>query len=80
VPRIAPLPLTNDPEVREALDNFKKSLGFVPNAALIMQHKPKLARGFALLSWSLWGPDSEVDVGFKRLLSHVSSTVHGCRY
>ena len=78
--RIAPLPLTNDPEVREALDNFKKSLGFVPNAALIMQHKPKLARGFALLSWSLWDADSEVDVGFKRLLSHVSSSVHGCRY
>jgi hypothetical protein len=80
VPRIAPLPLTNEPEVREALDNFKKSLGFIPNAALIMQHKPKLARGFALLSWSLWGSDSEVGVGFKRLLSHVSSTVHGCRY
>lgn len=80
MPRIAPLPLTSDPEIREALENFKKSLGFVPNAALIMQHKPKLARGFALLSWSLWGPDSEVDVGFKRLLSHVSSTVHGCGY
>ena len=80
MPRIAPLPLTADPETRAALDNFKKSLGFVPNAALIMQHKPKLARGFALLSWSLWGPDSEVDIGFKRLLSHVSSSVHGCRY
>lgn len=80
MPRIAPLPLTTDPEVRSALDNFTKSLGFVPNAALIMQHKPKLARAFALLSWSMWGPDSEVDIAFKRLLSHVSSKVHGCGY
>lgn len=26
------------------------------------------------------GPDSEVDVGFKRLLGHVSGKVHGCSY
>ena len=80
MPRIKPLPLSDDPKIRPALDNFKKSLGFVSNAALIMQRKPKMAKGFALLSWSMWGPDSEVDVGFKRLLGHVSSKVHGCSY
>jgi hypothetical protein len=80
MPRIAPLPLSDDPAIRPALDNFVKSLGFVPNAALIMQRKPKMAQGFAMLSWSMWGPDSEVDVGFKRLLGHVSSKVHGCAY
>ena len=80
MPRIAPLPLSSDPELRPSLDNFVKSLGFVPNAALIMQRKPGMAKGFAMLSWSMWGPDSEVDVGFKRLLGHVSSKVHGCRY
>lgn len=80
MPRIKPLPLSDDPGILSALDNIKKSLGFVPTAALIMQRKPKIAKGFALLSWSMWGPDSEVDVGFKRLLGHVSSKVHGCSY
>lgn len=80
MPRIPLLPLTDDPDVQAALGNFKKSLGFVPNAALIMQYKPAIAKGFAMLSWAMWGPDSEVDVGFKRLISHVSSAVHGCRY
>lgn len=80
MPRITPPPLSDDPEIRPALDNFVKSLGFVPNAALIMQRKPRMAKGFAMLSWSMWGPDSEVDVGFKRLLGHVSSKVQGCAY
>ena len=80
MPRIPPLPLTDAPDVQAALANFKKFLGFVPNAALIMQHKPAMAKGFAMLSWAMWGDDSEVDVGFKRLISHVSSSVHGCRY
>lgn len=80
MPRIDPIPLSDDPAIRPALDNFFKSLGFVPNAALIMQRKPDMAKGFAMLSWSMWGPDSEVDVGFKRLLGHVSSKVHGCSY
>ena len=48
MPRIAPLPISDDPELRPALDNFVKSLGFVPNAALIMQRKPKMAQGFLL--------------------------------
>ena len=39
MPRISPLPLSDNPEIRPALDNFFKSLGFVPNAALIMQRR-----------------------------------------
>jgi len=72
MPRIKPLPLSDDPEIRPALDNFKKSLGFVPNAALIMQRKPKMAKGFALLSWSMWGRTA-------RLMSVSSACSDTCR-
>ena len=79
-PRLAPLPVDANPELKEAFQTFSKSLGFVPNSALIMQRKPKLARAFTQLSAAVWDPDSEVDRGFKRLIAHVASKTHGCHY
>ena len=78
MPRLAPLPLS--PELNDLQRTFSKSLGFVPNSALIMQRKPKLARAFTQLSAAVWDPDSEVDRGFKRLIAHVASKTHGCHY
>lgn len=80
MPRLAPLPPEAHPELKDVLDGYRKSLGFVPNSVLIMQRKPKLVKGLAQLAAAVWDPGSEVDRGFKRLLAHVASRAHGCRY
>ena len=77
---IQPLPASHSPELQEHFAVFEKILGFVPNSLLTMQRKPKMVQGFAALTESMMGPDSEVDLGFKRLLAHFASSAAGCRY
>ena len=57
-----------------------KSLGFVPNSVLTMQRNPNLVRAFVGLQSAIWGPDSEVDRGLKRLIAHVASRAAGDVY
>lgn len=74
-PRLAPLPPEHSPELKQEFDSFLKSLGFVPNSVLTMQRRPALVRAFVALQGAIWGPDSKVDRGFKRLIGHVASLV-----
>lgn len=78
--RLAPLPADHAPELQDAMQVYVRSLGFVPNSALIMQRKPKLVKALAQLAGAIWDPQSEVPTGFKRLIAHVASKAHGCRY
>ncbi len=81
MPRISPLdPSLNAIELEKAFAQYRKSLGFVPNSVLIMQRRPKLVTALAQLASAVWDPDSTVDLGFKRLISHVASRAHGCQY
>jgi hypothetical protein len=80
MPRLDPLSPETHPELADAFETYRRSLGFVPNSALIMQRKPKLVRALAQLAGAVWDPESEVDRGFKRLLAHVASRAHGCHY
>jgi alkylhydroperoxidase family enzyme len=73
VARLDPLPPESTPELKEQFASFLKSLGFVPNSVLTMQRNPGLVRAFVALQGAIWGPNSEVDRGFKRLLAHVAS-------
>ncbi len=73
-PRLDPLPPEHSPELKPEFDSFLKSLGFVPNSVLTMQRRPALVRAFVALQGAIWGPDSKVDRGFKRLIGHVAST------
>ena len=79
-PRLAALPQDASPDLKDAFQTYVKSLGFVPNSALIMQRKPKLVKALSQLAAAVWDPESEVPVGFKRLLAHVASKAHGCHY
>jgi uncharacterized peroxidase-related enzyme len=78
--RLDPLPPEHTPELKEQFDSFFKSLGFVPNSVLTMQRNPKLVRAFVGLQSAIWGPDSEVDRGLKRLIAHVASRAAGDAY
>ena len=79
-PRLSPLPLDHVPELGESFQVYVKALGFVPNSVLIMQRKPKLVQALAQLAAAVWDPQSEVPLGFKRLVAHVASKAHGCHY
>jgi alkylhydroperoxidase family enzyme len=80
VSRLAPLPAGQAPELKEQFDSFLKSLGFVPNSVLTMQRNPALVRAFVTLQAAIWGPDSKVDRGLKRLIAHVASRSAGDAY
>ena len=80
VTRLDPLPPGHTPELKDQFDSFFKSLGFVPNSVLTMQRSPKLVRVFVALQAAVWGPDSEVDRGLKRLVAHLTSRSAGDVY
>ena len=78
--RLAPLPKEANPELADAFAAYVKSLGFVPNSVLIMQRRPRMVKALAQLASAIWDPQSEVPLGFKRLLAYVASRTHGCHY
>ena len=80
MPRLAPLSPEVTPELAETFEQYRRSMGFVPNSVLIMQRRPKLVRALAQLAAAIWDPQSAVELGFKRLLAHVASRAHGCHY
>jgi len=80
MPRLAPLPKEANPELADAFAAYVKSLGFVPNSVLIMQRRPRMVKALAQLASAIWDPQSEVPLGFKRLLAYVASRTHGCHY
>jgi uncharacterized peroxidase-related enzyme len=79
-PRIEPLPPEHSPDLKDAFEAYRKSLGFVPNSMLILQRKPKIVKAMAQLTASVWEPDGEVNRAFKRLVAHVASRTAGCQY
>ena len=78
--RLAPLAKEANPELADAFAAYVKSLGFVPNSVLIMQRRPRMVKALAQLASAIWDPQSEVPLGFKRLLAYVASRTHGCHY
>ncbi len=78
--RVMPLPPDAHPDLQDTLQIYKHHLGYVPNSVLIMQHRPKLVKALAQLASAVWDKESEVNLGFKRLVAYVASRKHGCMY
>ncbi len=78
--RIEPLPPETTPELKETFETYARYLGYPPNSVLIMQHRPKLVKALAQMAQAVWDKDSEVNLGFKRLVAYVASRTHGCNY
>lgn len=77
---IKPLPKETSPELAADFAIFEQILGFVPNSLLTMQRRPKMVKGFGALTKAVMSADSEVDLGFKRLLAYFASRAAGCQY
>ena len=75
---LSPLPKETTPELAEDFAIFEQILGFVPNSLLTMQRRPAMVKGFGVLTQAVMAEDSEVDLGFKRLLAHFCSRAAGC--
>ncbi len=80
MPRLEPLPPEHTPELKPHFDFFLTTLGFAPNSVLTMQRKPKLVKAFAQLNAAVMDPEGEVDLGFRRLIGHLTSKAAGCLY
>ncbi len=77
---MAPLGKDAHPELADDFSIFEQILGFVPNSLLTMQRRPKIVKGFGVLTKAVMDPDGEVDLGFKRLVAHFASRAAGCQY
>ncbi len=75
-----PLPANVHPELADDFAIFEQILGFVPNSLLTMQRRPKIVKGFGVLTKAVMDPEGEVDLGFKRLIAHFASRAAGCQY
>lgn len=78
--RVNPLPADANPDLRETFQTYKSYLGYVPNSVLIMQHRPKLVKALAQMASAVWDKESEVNLGFKRLVAYMASRTYGCNY
>ncbi len=80
--RMEPLPIEecDDPELAEMFDHFVGTLGFVPNSLLTMQRVPAIAKATIQFNRAVFGPDSLLDLGFKRLIANAASFASGCQY
>jgi uncharacterized peroxidase-related enzyme len=79
-PRLAPLPPSHTPSLKKHFEGIEQRMGFIPNSQLIMQRRPKMVEAFGQLTAAVWDPTGVVDVGLKRLISHVTSRASGCQY
>ncbi|MBT8141248.1 MAG: carboxymuconolactone decarboxylase family protein [Gammaproteobacteria bacterium] len=75
-----PLPAETNPELADDFKIFEDILGFVPNSLLTMQRRPKIVKGFGVLTRAVMDPNGTVDPGFKRILAHLASRAAGCQY
>jgi uncharacterized peroxidase-related enzyme len=80
--RMEPLPIESceDPELRATMEHFVNTLGFVPNSLLTMQRVPAIAKATVQFNKAVFGPDTLIDLGFKRLVAHAASAAAGCQY
>lgn len=78
--RIKPLPPETHPDLEDTFETYKRYLGYPPNSVLIMQHRPKLVKALAQMASAVWDKESEVNLGFKRLVAYMASRTHGCNY
>jgi uncharacterized peroxidase-related enzyme len=80
-PRLAPLPPETTPALADHWKAVEQRMGFIPNSMLIMQRRPKMVEGFWQMAMGVWDPKGgTVDIGLKRLISHVTSRAAGCQY
>jgi len=78
--RIKPLPAEAIPDLKETMQTYQHHLGYVPNSPLVLARRPKVVKALAQMASAVWDKESEVNLGFKRLVAYMASRTHGCNY
>jgi uncharacterized peroxidase-related enzyme len=58
----------------------EQRMGFLPNSQLIMARRPELQKAFSALGRAVNAPNPNVPPSLKAMVSHIASSVAGCRY
>lgn len=66
-------------EAKPLFEMAAQMMGFTPNDAVDMARNPAILKGVAAMCASIYAP-GKVDSGLKRLIGHIASTAHGCKY
>jgi uncharacterized peroxidase-related enzyme len=79
--RIKPLNFSKlIPDIQNILFALETDMGFMPNDALVMAHKPDVMSAFGALVQAVYDDQSEISSVLKRLIGLVTSQAAGCRY
>jgi AhpD family alkylhydroperoxidase len=79
--RISPVNLSKlTPDMQNILTAVEVEMGFMPNDALLMAHKPDVMLAFGGLVQAVYNEQSEISQALKRLIGLVTSQAAGCRY
>lgn len=68
------------PDIQNILSAVEIDMGFMPNDALVMAHKPDLMLAFGGLVQAVYDKEGEISPVLKRLIGLVTSQAAGCRY
>ena len=79
--RISPVILSDlTSDMQSILSAVEIKMGFMPNDALLMAHKPDVMLAFGNLVQAVYDEQSEISPVLKRLIGLVTSQAAGCRY
>ncbi|MEC9178542.1 MAG: carboxymuconolactone decarboxylase family protein, partial [Pseudomonadota bacterium] len=79
--RISPVILSElTSDMQNILSAVEIKMGFMPNDALLMAHKPDVMLAFGNLVQAVYDEQSEISQVLKRLIGLVTSQAAGCRY
>jgi uncharacterized peroxidase-related enzyme len=80
VPRIEPVSLEAAGDLRPVLEASKGRMGFIPNSARILAHRPEILLGFRQLTEAINGPSATIDRTLRSLVAQMASRAAGCGY
>ncbi|MEO0982528.1 MAG: carboxymuconolactone decarboxylase family protein [Pseudomonadota bacterium] len=78
--RLAPAGDARQKEVEAELAAMGAAMGFVPNSAKIMAHRPEILSGFLGFAGAILGPGGTLEPALRQMIAHVASAAAGCSY
>lgn len=78
--RIAPADLRSLQDREQIESYYKARLGFVPNSAQLLAHRPAILRAVMELGSALQASDEAIDPVLRRMVAFMASRTRGCTF
>jgi len=77
--RISPVKEIADPTLRKMIEAGEDMMGFTPNDAMLMAHRPEMLKSIA--AWMMTTlQKGTIDPTLKRMIGYIVSNANGCQY